>query len=149
MKNYLKETLTEDEKREIKGIIWIVVRNFKHKISKETKGKVELIDDLGLIYNDSYKFDNLEFKDYRGNLTPLTELEKTNIVNKLNTLMDDLYLFELKKALTFNEKLVFFFIFMEKYKIKEVQFLLSVDRKTIYNRQKSIGAKIEFFKEVF
>lgn len=148
MKNYLKEPLTEDEKKEIKGIIWMVVRNCKHKINK-MKNKVELVDDLGLIYNDSYKFEYLEFGDYRDSLTPLTELDKTDIVNKLNTLMDDLTLFELKRALTFNEKLVFFFVFMEKYKLKNVQFLLSVDRKTIYNRQKSVEAKIEFFKEVF
>lgn len=148
MKDYLKEPLTEDEKREIKGIIWMVVRNCKHKINK-IKDKVELVDDLGLIYNDSYKFEYLEFGDYRDSLTPLTESDKTDIVNKLNTLMDDLTLFELKRALTFNEKLVFFFVFMEKYKLKNVQFLLSVDRKTIYNRQKSVEAKIEFFKEVF
>ena len=148
MKNYLKEPLTDDEKKEIKGIIWMVVRNCKHKINK-MKNKVELVDDLGLIYNDSYKFEYLEFGDYRDSLTPLTELDKTDIVNKLNTLMDDLTLFELKIALTFNEKLVFFFVFMEKYKLKNVQFLLSVDRKTIYNRQKSVEAKIEFFKEVF
>lgn len=148
MKNYLKEPLTDDEKKEIKGIIWMVVRNCKHKINK-MKNKVELVDDLGLIYNDSYKFEYLEFGDYRDSLTPLTELDKTDIVNKLNTLMDDLTLFELKRALTFNEKLVFFFVFMEKYKLKNVQFLLSVDRKTIYNRQKSVEAKIEFFKEVF
>lgn len=149
MKNYLTDPLTEDEKSEIAGIIWMVVRNCRYKFFNQKENSLELIENLDMTYNDIYSFDHLDFGDYRDNLCPLTESEKTDIVNKLNTLMDDLSLYELKRALTFNEKLVFFFSYMENYKNKTIQFLLSVDRKTIYNRQQTIKAKIDFFREVF
>ena len=155
MKNYLTDPLTEDEKSEIAGIIWMVVRNCRYKFFNQKENSLELIENLDMTYNDIYSFDFLKYLlqnlvgDYMDHLCPLTESEKTDIVNKLNTLMDDLSLYELKRALTFNEKLVFFFSFMENYKNKTIQFLLSVDRKTIYNRQQTIKAKIDFFKEVF
>lgn len=149
MKDYLKENLSKDEESEIAGIIWMVVRNCRYKFFNQNENTLSLIDNLDITYNDIYSFENLKFEDYRDRLCPLTESEKTDIVNKLNTLMDDLALYELKRALTFNEKLVFFFSFMEKYKNKTVQLLLSVDRKTIYNRQQTIKAKIDFFREGF
>lgn len=149
MKNYLKCSLTDDEKSEIIGIIWMVVRNFKYRLNKRNNNTVELIEDLDLTYSDKYDFEHIQFEDYRENLCPLTESQKTNIVNKLNTLMDDLSLFELKRALTFNEKLVFFFVFMEKYKAVDTQKLLNVSKKTIYNWQESVKDKINLIREVF
>lgn len=77
----------------------------------------------------------------------MIEDQKTAIVNQLNMLMDELSLFNLKRALTFNEKLVFFLFFIQKYRTTEVMELLAVDRKTIYNRRKSIQMKIEGRKD--
>ncbi len=79
----------------------------------------------------------------------LTEEEKTDIVNKLNKLMDDLGMFDLKRALTFNEKLVFFFTYMykEQYLLKEVAIYLDTTERTIYNRRETLKTKIECIKE--
>lgn len=148
MKNYLTEPLTKEEKKEIKAIIWMAARSFNYKKSTKKDFPTELIDSLNLTYNDLYEFEDYKFDDYRDRMTPLTETEKTEIVSKVNILMDNLCLYEFKRALTFNEKLVFFFIFMENYKAKDVQFLLSACKKTIYNRQESVKNKIKFILEV-
>ena len=135
-KNYLECSLTIDEIKEIKGIIWTIVLNFKHKISEEKNQMSELMDDIELIHNDTYNFDVLKLNIYNdGKISVITENQKTEIVNYLNNLMDEVCMFELKRALTFNEKLVFFFIYMEKLKAKETQYILQVSKKTIYNWQ--------------
>lgn len=145
MKNYLKDDLSTSEKKEIIGIIWMTVKNHKFKISKKEKGEIKLIDDLDLSYNDFYSFERITFKDYSYS-NPLTKEGEIDIVNQLNILIDEVCLSQLKRTLTFNEKLVFFFIFLEKYKSVKVSFLLSVDRKTIYNYKRSIKDKIDKMK---
>ena len=146
-KNYLECSLTIDEIKEIKGIIWTIVLNFKHKISEEKNQMNELMDDIELIHNDTYNFDVLKLNI--GKISVITENQKTEIVNYLNNLMDEVCMFELKRALTFNEKLVFFFIYMEKLKAKETQYILQVSKKTIYNWQVSIDKKIKLIRGVF
>lgn len=149
-KNYLECSLTIDEIKEIKGIIWTIVLNFKHKISEEKNQMSELMDDIELIHNDTYNFDVLKLNIYNdGKISVITENQKTEIVNYLNNLMDEVCMFELKRALTFNEKLVFFFIYMEKLKAKETQYILQVSKKTIYNWQVSIDKKIKLIRGVF
>ncbi|MBP3800428.1 MAG: hypothetical protein J6I85_00095 [Clostridia bacterium] len=149
-KNYLECSLTIDEIKEIKGIIWTIVLNFKHKISEEKNQMNELMDDIELIHNDTYNFDVLKLNIYNdGKISVITENQKTEIVNYLNNLMDEVCMFELKRALTFNEKLVFFFIYMEKLKAKETQYILQVSKKTIYNWQVSIDKKIKLIRGVF
>lgn len=146
MKDYLKEDLSDAERSEIKGIVWMVVRKHKFNQNKKQILETSFNDDLNLYHNDSYSLENFIFKDYRDFSRPLTETEKTEIVNDLNKAMDEVALFELKRTMTFNEKLVFFFLFVEKYKAKKVMFLLDVDRKTVYNRKESIKNKIEIMK---
>ena len=149
-KNYLECSLTIDEIKEIKGIIWTIVLNFKHNISEEKNQMSELMDDIELIHNDTYNFDVLKLNIYNdGKISVITENQKTEIVNYLNNLMDEVCMFELKRALTFNEKLVFFFIYMEKLKAKETQYILQVSKKTIYNWQVSIDKKIKLIRGVF
>ena len=110
----------------------------------------ELMDDIELIHNDTYNFDVLKLNIYNdGKISVITENQKTEIVNYLNNLMDEVCMFELKRALTFNEKLVFFFIYMEKLKAKETQYILQVSKKTIYNWQVSIDKKIKLIRGVF
>lgn len=149
-KNYLECSLTIDEIKEIKGIIWTIVLNFKHKISEEKNQMNDLMDDIELIHNDTYNFDVLKLNIYNdGKISVITENQKTEIVNYLNNLMDEVCMFELKRALTFNEKLVFFFIYIEKLKAKETQYILQVSKKTIYNWQVSIDKKIKLIRGVF
>lgn len=142
MKNYLKEILSDEERAELISIIWRVAKKYKLKIYEQQKRKFSIIDDLDLQIEDTYNLDNLDIKSFNGPLKPLRESEKTDIVNKLNMLMGELKLYELKRTLTFNEKLVFFLISIERLKGVEVMKLLSVDKKTVYNRRKSIESKI-------
>ena len=105
-----------------------------------------LIEELDLTIEDTYNFNKIDYQVLRGVLSPFTEEQKTSVVRQLNMLMDELTLFDLKRTLTFNEKLVFFLINVENYKSTEVMKLLSVSRKTVYNRQKSIEKKIKGLK---
>lgn len=142
MKNYLKEDLSDEEKAELISIIWRVAKKHKLKQYEQKKKTISMIEDLDLHIEDNYNFETINIRSFCDPLKPLTELEKTNIVNKLNMLMDELLLFDLKRTLTFNEKLVFFLLSVERLKSIEVMKLLSIDRKTVYNRKKSIEDKI-------
>ena len=146
MKDYLKEPVSLEEKAEIISIIYRVARKHKLKIYNERKIKVALIEDLDLSFEDEYEFDNNQFQAHKDSLSPLSEEQKSDIVNRLNKLLDDLCLFDLKRTLTFNEKLVFFLFSVERYKQVEIMTLLSVSKKTVYNRQKSVEAKIKKMK---
>lgn len=147
MKDYLKEELSVNEQAEIISIIWRVARKYKLKLYNEQKRSIRIVEELDLAIEDLYEFNNFNYLEYKTILTPLVEDEKTAIVNQLNMLMDELSLFNLKRALTFNEKLVFFLFFVQKYRTTEVMELLAVDRKTIYNRRKSIEMKIQSRKD--
>ena len=142
MKNYLKEALSDEEKAELTSIIWRVAKKYKILLYKQQKRNVSIIDELDLIVEDDYNFDNPNIQDLKGKVAPLTKSQKTDIVNKLNMLMDDLCLFELKRTLTFNEKLVFFLLLVERFRGVEVMKLLSISKMTVYNRRKSIENKI-------
>lgn len=149
MKNYLVESLTEDEKKEIMGIIFMTAKSYQYKLFHKKNKDLLFFDDLEIAYYDKYLYDSYGFKDYKGDMRPITEEEKTDIVNKLNNLMDDLGMFDLKRALTFNEKLVFFFTYMyrEEYLLKEVAAYLDTTERTIYNRRETLKTKIECIKE--
>ena len=64
MKNYLTDPLTDDEKSEIAGIIWMVVRNCRYKFFNQKENSLELIENLDITYNDIYSFDHLEGGDF-------------------------------------------------------------------------------------
>ncbi len=140
MKNYLNDDLSKEERTEIIGIIWMTVRNYKFKQYEKQRFEIPLIEDLDLQYYDLYDFEKFNFKDY---YDPLTKDEKIDIINQLDSIIDNLFLFQLKSTLTFNEKLVFFFAFINMYTNTKISFLLSLDRKTIYNCKKSIKNKME------
>lgn len=141
-KDYLKENLSDEERAELTSIIWRVAKKHKLKMYAQQKKTVCMNEDIDLPIVDKYNFGDLDLQSCIRPLVPLTEVEKTNIVNKLNMLMDELWLFDLKRALTFNEKLVFFLLSVERYKGVDVMKLLSITKMTVYNRKKSIAAKI-------
>lgn len=143
MKNYLNDKLSEEEKKEIVGIIWMTVKNYKFKQYEKQRFEVPLIENIDLPYDDSYNFDDFNFKDY---YNPLTKDEKIDIIEQLDSIIDKLCLFQLKRMLTFNEKLVSFFVFTKTYTNTKISYLLSLDRKTIYNCKKSIKNKFEKLK---
>lgn len=143
MKNYLNDKLSEEEKKEIVGIIWMTVKNYKFKQYEKQRFEVPLIENIDLPYDDSYNFDDFNFKDY---YNPLTKDEKIDIIEQLDSIINKLCLFQLKRMLTFNEKLVSFFVFTKTYTNTKISYLLSLDRKTIYNCKKSIKNKFEKLK---
>ena len=75
---------------------------------------------------------NYKFKQYE------KQRFEIPLIEDLDLQYYDLYDFE-----KFNFKLVFFFAFINMYTNTKISFLLSLDRKTIYNCKKSIKNKME------
>ncbi len=146
MKDYLKETLTQEERLIILGVIWKVARKYKRKYYIEQKKYCEIIDNIDLVTEDTYTFYKYNSQSKIVSLTPLTEKQKCDIVMELDSLLRELCLFELIRTLTFNEKLVFFLFYLEEYKNMEVATLLDNAERTILNRRKSIDNKIKKMK---
>lgn len=142
MKDYLTEPLSDEEKAELISIIWRVAKKYKIRLYEQNKQNFGLIDNLDLAVEDKYDYDKLSFSIYQKSMIPLKESQKTDIVNRINMLLDELSLFDLKRTLTFNEKLVFFLLSVERLKGVEIMKLLNIDKKTVYNRKKSIKLKI-------
>ena len=88
MKDYLKEDLSIEERAELTSIIWRVAKKHKLKVYAQRKRTVGLIEDMDLPIEDNYDFDDFGLQSCSRDLSPLTEVEKTNIVNKINMLME-------------------------------------------------------------
>lgn len=146
MKDYLKESLSQEEKLIIVGMIWKVARKYKRKYFLEQRRNCALIDNIDLAIEDNYTFHKKNSHFEIMSLTPLTDEQKCDIVMELDSLLRESCLFELIRTLTFNEKLVFFLYYLEDYKNVEVSLLLENTEKTILNRRNSIDNKIENMK---
>lgn len=142
MKDYLKEKLSEEEDNEIRGIICKTAQKHKLKVYEERQRGIENIENHDSAINDTYKVEEQLLKD-RDILHPFLKQEKLILVNKLDNLLEGLELSEIKRTLTFNEKLVFVLVYMHELSQSLVAKLLGVQRKTIYNRCKSIDKKIQ------
>ena len=146
MKNYLKEKLSQEERLIILGIIWKVARKYKGKYYNDQKRYCEIIDNIDLSFEDTYTFYKCNLHSEILSLTPLTDEQKCDIVMEFDSLLRESCLFELIRALTFNEKLVFFLFYLKDYKNIEVATLLNNSERTILNRRKSIDNKIKKMK---
>lgn len=146
MKDYLKEKLTQEERLIILGLIWKVARKYKRKYFLEQKRYCEIIDNIDLQVEDTYKFYTYNSQRDIVSLIPLTDEQKCDIVMEFDSLLRESCLFELIRTLTFNEKLVFFLFYLEEYKNMEVAALLNNAERTILNRRKSIDNKIRKMK---
>lgn len=150
MKDYLEENLSIEEDDEILGIIWKTAQKYKLKIYNEKKlktVKTVRIEDADTMIYDTYKVEETKLQNVKDILHPFSQDEKTTIVNELNNLLDALCLMEIKRTLTFNEKLVFVLVYMEEMTRSATANLLQVQRKTIYNRCKCIDRKVQ--KELY
>lgn len=116
-KDYLKEKLSDYERTELISIIFRVAKKYKLKLYNKLKREMLVIDELDLRVEDTYNFDESLSRNYKDALCPLNDEEKDNIVKQLNILMKEVRLCNLKKTLTYNEKLVFFLIFIENQKV--------------------------------
>ncbi|MCI9038864.1 MAG: hypothetical protein HFJ29_03180 [Clostridia bacterium] len=143
MKDYLKENLSKGEDDEIRGIIWKTAQKYKLNIYHRKKMKMECIDNIDGPVSDTYKIEENQLLNIEGGLHPFLEEEKLVLVNKLDNLLDDLELSGIKRTLTFGEKLVFVLVYVHKVSQSLAAKLLKVQRKTIYNRCKSIDKKVK------
>lgn len=157
MKDYLKESLSDDEEKYLYGIMKKIIFKYQKCLSKQLENETISIDDelLGnlLEINDTYNFGNdlSETKILRdvSALKPYTMEEQERIVETLDNVAKESGLSVFITPLTFNEKLVVFLLYLEKYQVNQVAKLLSVDRRTICNRDKKIKNKFNKAKEDF
>lgn len=156
MKNYLKEALSDDEKKYIFGIINKVVLKYIRESSQKLEKECMSIDDDEfpeqlLLVEDTYNFlsKNSKTEMLREILTlePYSKYEKEKIVETLDNILKELEISNHIASLTFNEKLVVFLLYLEGYNVNQVATLLNVNRKTIRNRNTSIKRKFEKVKE--
>ncbi len=156
MKDYLKDSLSDEEKKYIYGIIYKTILKYQRIISRRLEKESVSIDDDEfpeelLAVSDTYNFsDNLsELKILRGvyALKPYTIDEQEKIVKILERIAKNEGISMFITPLTFNEKLVVFLLYLAKYQVNQVATLLNVDRRTICNRKKSITNKFKKIKE--
>lgn len=156
MKNYLKESLSDEEEKYLYGIINKTILKYQRILSRKLERETISLDENESLkelfaVNDTYNFGNdlSETKILRGvsALKPYTVEEQKRIVEALENTAKESGLSVFITPLTFNEKLVVFLLYLENYKATQVMKLLNVDRKTIYNREKSIKNKFEKIKE--
>ena len=69
------------------------------------------------------------------------------IVDTLENIAVELGLSMFITPLTFNEKLVVFLLYLKKYQVNQIAFLLDVNRRTICNRVNSFKKKVSDVKE--
>ena len=155
MKDNLKESLSNDEKAYIYGIIKKTALKYIGKIYK-IKSNEEFFEDFANINESFYLYEEddildkiLETKILRdiSSLKPYTDYEKEKIVEMLDNIASKSGLNMYLKPLTSAEKLVVFLLYLENYQVNEVAILLNVTRMAIWKRDKSIKNKISNIKE--
>lgn len=146
MKDYLKEKLSKNEELVLYGLIWNVSRLYESRHSGTKFRYYELIDNIDIPVEDTYTFYTHISQKPNMSLNPLNDEQKCDIVMNLDSLLRELYLFDLIGTLTFNEKLVFFLYYVEDYRNGEIARLLNATERTIFNRRKSIDEKIKRMK---
>lgn len=156
MKNYLKESLSNDEEKYIVGIMNKTVLKYFRDSSKSLEKESVSIDDDDfpeelLAVNDKYNLVNkiLGTKILRdiSALKPYSKYEKEKIVETIENISKESRLSVFTAPLTFNEKLVVFLLYIENYQVNEVAQLLNTNRSTIWRRDLSIKKKIKQIKE--
>jgi len=143
MKNYLKESLTKDEKDLIVSIIWITAKSYKQRLYKRNQHQLIQFNDVDIPVEDEYDFFSLKTKGNFDFAKPIAMPDKVRIVKYVNNILLELSLYELKKALTFDEKLVLFLYSFKELTEEQVAMLVGVSSRTIIRRNKSIEKKKE------
>ena len=154
MKDYLKDSLSDEEERYIYGIINKTILKYFRKTNKLEKESISIDDDDFpeelLATEDKYNFVNkkLETKILRDICAskPYSKDEMKEIVDTLENIAVELGLSMFITPLTFNEKLVVFLLYLKKYQVNQIAFLLDVNRRTICNRVNSFKKKVSDVK---
>lgn len=146
MKNYLKEKLSREEELILYGLIWNVSRLYRSRYYQKSNKEFELIDNIDKPIEDTYIFYTSKSQEIIVPCKQLNDKQKCDIVMDLDSLLRELGFFELIRTLTFNEKLVFFLLYIKDFKVVEIAKIVGATERTIHNRKKSMQEKIERMK---
>lgn len=146
MKDYLKEELSQEERLIIIGIIWKVSRKFKMLYYEEKKKYCEFTNEYDSPKEDTYNLYKYDIEKNKLVVCPLTKEQKCDIVMTMDALLKEVYLFDLIRTLTFNEKLVFFLYKIENYRNNEIAIMLEITEQTVINRRKATDKKMKIMK---
>ncbi len=145
MRDYLKCSLTEDEKNLVNAIIWMTARDYKKRLYRKSKYQLISIDDVEVSTEDEYSFVKIETREEFDHFYVLTETDKERIVEYVNCVLLELSLYKFGIALTFDEKLVLFLCSFKKYSEKHTASLLQVKLRRIKYLKESLKIKKEKF----
>lgn len=141
MKNYLKCTLSQEEKDLITAIIWVTAKNYKKRLFKRNRHQLIPIDDVEISVEDEYEFVKFETRSDFDFTRPIAMSNRVRIVEYIDRILSELSLNKFKVALTFDEKLVLFLYCFKKFTEEKVATLMGVSRRTIIRKNKSIENK--------
>ena len=145
MKDYLTCPLSQEERDLITAIIWVTAKDYKKRLYKKSKHQLIPIDDVELSVEDEYNFTHFDIKKNKRFVEPLNMFDKEKIVEHVDRVLLELSLNKLKKALTFDEKLVLFLCIFNPYPEKHAAFLLQVKPRRIRYLKESMKIKKERF----
>jgi len=141
MKDYLKEELSSKEREMILAIIKVTARCFKNRLYQRNKIRMLPIDDIDLPIEDDYTVFVFKIKKNISLSVPLTMEEKNKIVQYVDNVLNELSLFDFKRALTFDEKLVLFLYRFKKFTENQTADFLDCCERTVRYRNESIKEK--------
>jgi len=141
-KNYLECSLTDEERYLIEAIIIMKSSQYKKRLyAKKDKEKFIPIENINVSREDEYCYGNLEMKGDLRFIAPLTNIEKMDVINRIDNILNELSLWDFCAALTFDEKLVLFFCSFKKYTGEQVAYLLKVNLNRIKYVKRTLKEK--------
>ena len=141
MKDYLKCSLSCEEIDLINGIIWVAAKCYKTRKYNQNKRRFVSIDEVELSVEDEYDFFGVQTRGGFDFIKPMTELEKIDVVDYVDSILSELSLNKFKIALTFDEKLMIFFFIFKHYSEKKVAYLLQIKMRRVKYLKESYRLK--------
>lgn len=145
MKDYLKYSLSQEERDLITAIIWMTAKDYKKRLYKRKRQQLIPIDDVEVPVEDEYDFLKFETRGDFDFVNPITIIDKVRIVEYVDRILSELSLNKFKVALTFDEKLVLFLFSFKKYSQTHTAFLLDVNVRRIKYLNKTLKEKKKKF----
>lgn len=143
MKDYLKCSLSQEEKDLITAIIWITAKDYKKRMYKRNRRVLLPIDDVEISVEDEYDLFGFKTREIYDFVNPINDLDKISINDYVDDVLSELSLDKFKIALTFDEKLVLFLCFFKHYSEKKTAYLLQVKIRRIKYLKESYKLKKE------
>lgn len=145
MKDYLKCSLSQEEKDLISVIIWVTAKDYKKRLYKRNRRQLIPIDDVVISVEDEYNFVNFDTRGDSDFAGPIAMVDKVRIVEYVDRILSELSLNKFRIALTFDEKLVLFLYCFKKNTEQQVATIIGISSRTVRRRKKSLEEKIEVF----